>query len=137
MREEDNIYQELDQSFRDSVATIDNKGKRVWVYPQKPKGRFHQYRGMVAIACLILLFGMPFIRLNGEPFMMLNVLQRKFIIFGLVFGSQDFALLGLTMITFMVFVILFTVVYGRLFCGWTCPQTVFLEMVFRKFEYLI
>jgi cytochrome c oxidase accessory protein FixG len=137
MREEDNIYQELDQSFRDSVATIDNKGKRVWVYPQKPKGRFHQYRGMVAIACLILLFGMPFIRLNGEPFMMLNVLQRKFIIFGLVFGPQDFALLGLTMITFMVFVILFTVVYGRLFCGWTCPQTVFLEMVFRKFEYLI
>ncbi len=137
MREEDNIYQELDQSFRDSVATIDSEGKRVWVYPQKPKGRFHQYRTVVAIACLILLFGMPFIRLNGEPFLMLNILERKFIIFGLLFGPQDFALLGLTMITFMVFVILFTVVYGRLFCGWVCPQTVFLEMVFRKIEYLI
>lgn len=137
MREEDNIYQELDQSFRDSVATIDSEGKRVWVYPQKPKGRFHQYRVVVAIACLILLFGMPFLRLNGEPLMMLNILERKFIIFGLLFGPQDFALLGLTMITFMVFIILFTVVYGRLFCGWVCPQTVFLEMVFRKIEYLI
>ncbi len=137
MREEDNIYQELDQSFRDSVATIDSEGKRVWVYPQKPKGRFHQYRVVVAIACLILLFGMPFLRLNGEPLMMFNILERKFIIFGLLFGPQDFALLGLTMITFMVFIILFTVVYGRLFCGWVCPQTVFLEMVFRKIEYLI
>jgi len=137
MREEDNIYQELDQSFRDSVATIDSEGKRVWVYPQKPKGRFHQYRSVVAIGCLILLFGMPFLRLHGEPFFMLNILERKFIIFGLLFGPQDFALLGLTMITFMVFVILFTVVYGRLFCGWVCPQTVFLEMVFRKIEYLI
>lgn len=137
MREEDNIYQELDQSFRDSVATIDSEGKRVWVYPQKPKGRFHQYRVVVAIACLMLLFGMPFLRLNGEPLMMFNILERKFIIFGLLFGPQDFALLGLTMITFMVFIILFTVVYGRLFCGWVCPQTVFLEMVFRKIEYLI
>jgi cytochrome c oxidase accessory protein FixG len=137
MKQEEDIYAELDQSFRDQVSTIDSEGKRVWVYPQKPKGRFHQYRAMVAIACLILLFGMPFIRLNGEPFMLLNVLERKFIIFGMLFGPQDFALLGLTMITFMVFIILFTVIYGRLFCGWTCPQTIFMEMVFRKIEYLI
>lgn len=137
MREEDSIYSELDQSFRDSVSTIDKEGKRVWVYPQKPKGRFHQYRVMVAITCLILLFGMPFLRLNGEPLMLFNIIDRKFIIFGILFGPQDFALLGLTMITFMVFIILFTVVYGRLFCGWTCPQTIFMEMVFRKIEYLI
>lgn len=137
MKEEEDIYAELDQSFRDKVSTIDNEGKRVWVYPQKPKGRFHQYRAVVAIACLILLFGMPFIRLNGEPLMLFNIIERKFIIFGMLFGPQDFALLGLTMITFMVFIILFTVVYGRLFCGWTCPQTIFMEMVFRKIEYLI
>lgn len=137
MKQEADIYAELDQSFRDKVSTIDSEGKRVWVYPQKPKGRFHQYRVMVAITCLILLFGMPFIRLNGEPLMLFNILERKFIIFGMLFGPQDFALLGLTMITFMVFIILFTVIYGRLFCGWTCPQTIFMEMVFRKIEYLI
>lgn len=137
MKEEDSIYQELDQSFRDKVATIDDEGKRVWVYPQKPKGRFHRYRVAVAVTCLALLFGMPFLRMNGEPLMLFNIVERKFIIFGLLFGPQDFALLGLTMITFMVFIILFTVVYGRLFCGWTCPQTIFMEMVFRKIEYLI
>ncbi len=130
-------YNEIDQSFRDKVSTIDKEGKRVWVYPQKPKGRFHNYRAIVASICLLLLFGMPFLKFNGEPFMLFNVLERKFIIFGILFGPQDFFLLGLTMLTFMVFIILFTVVYGRLFCGWTCPQTIFMEMVFRKIEYLI
>lgn len=130
-------YDDLDQSFRDKVATIDNEGKRVWVYPQKPKGRFHRYRIVVASVCLMLLFGMPFIRLHGEPFMLFNILERKFILFGILFGPQDFFLLGLSMITFMVFIILFTVIYGRLFCGWVCPQTIFMEMVFRKIEYFI
>ncbi len=130
-------FDELDQSFRDKVATIDDKGKRIWIFPQKPKGKYTNYRSIVASVCLVLLFGMPFLRLNGEPFMMFNILQRKFIIFGLVFGPQDFFLLGLTMITFVVFIILFTVIYGRLFCGWTCPQTIFMEMVFRKIEYFI
>lgn len=137
MSKEDFSYEELDQSFRDRVATIDQEGKRVWVYPQKPKGRFHNYRIVVATICLMLLFGMPFLRFNNEPFMLFNVLERKFIIFGILFGPQDFFLLGLSMITLMVFIILFTVIYGRLFCGWTCPQTIFMEMVFRKIEYAI
>jgi cytochrome c oxidase accessory protein FixG len=134
---EDFPYDEIDQSFRDKVSTIDKEGKRVWVYPQKPKGRFHNYRVLVASVCLLLLFGMPFLKLHGEPFMLFNVLERKFIIFGILFGPQDFFLLGLSMVTFMVFIILFTVVYGRLFCGWTCPQTIFMEMIFRKIEYAI
>jgi cytochrome c oxidase accessory protein FixG len=137
MSTKDFSYDDLDQSFRDRVATIDQEGKRVWVYPQKPKGRFHQYRIVVATICLALLFGMPFIRLHGEPFMLFNVLERKFILFGILFGPQDFFLLGLSMITLMVFIILFTVIYGRLFCGWICPQTIFMEMVFRKIEYFI
>lgn len=137
MSTKDFSYDDLDQSFRDRVATIDQEGKRVWVYPQKPKGRFHRYRIVVATICLMLLFGMPFIRLHGEPFMLFNVLERKFILFGILFGPQDFFLLGLSMITFMVFIILFTVIYGRLFCGWICPQTIFMEMVFRKIEYFI
>jgi cytochrome c oxidase accessory protein FixG len=68
---------------------------------------------------------------------MLNVLERKFIIFGMIFWPQDFFIFGIGMITFIVFVILFTVVFGRIFCGWACPQTIFMEMVFRKIEYLI
>ena len=124
-------------SFRDSLSTVDAQGKRVWVYPKKPQGKFYDARTWVSIVLLIILFGGPFIRINGEPLLLLNVLERKFVIFGQVFWPQDFYLFGLAMILLVVFIILFTAVYGRLFCGWVCPQTIFLEMVFRKIEYWI
>lgn len=124
-------------SFRDRIATVDNKGKRIWVYPKKPKGKFTNYRQWVSIALLILLFSGPFIRIAGEPLLLINILERKFVIFGQVFWPQDFHLFVFAMITGIVFVILFTVVFGRLFCGWVCPQTIFMEMVFRKVEYAI
>ena len=124
-------------SFRDSLSTVDAQGKRVWVYPKKPQGKFYNARTWVSIGLLIILFGGPFIRINGEPLLLLNVLERKFVIFGQVFWPQDFYLFGLAMIMLVVFIILFTAVYGRLFCGWVCPQTIFMEMVFRKIEYWI
>jgi cytochrome c oxidase accessory protein FixG len=127
----------LDQSFRDSVATIDQKGHRKYIHPKKPKGPLYNKRTLFSIFYLILFFTLPFIKLNGEPVFMINVLERKFIFFGQIFGPQDFFLFALGMLTFMVFVILFTVVFGRIFCGWACPQTVFMEMVFRKIEYWI
>jgi cytochrome c oxidase accessory protein FixG len=86
---------------------------------------------------LLLFFGLPFIKYKGEPFLLLNIIERKFVVFGFVFWSQDFYLFGITMILFVVFIIVFTVAFGRLFCGWACPQTVFMEMVFRKIEYWI
>ncbi|HEX5000928.1 MAG TPA: 4Fe-4S binding protein, partial [Bacteroidia bacterium] len=126
-----------DESFRDSVSTIDTKGKRVWIFPQLPAGKLYEARKWVSYFCLIILFGLPFIKVNGNPFFMVNVLERKFIIFGLIFWPQDFFLFGLSMLTFIVFIVLFTSVFGRLWCGWTCPQTIFMEMVFRRIEYLI
>jgi cytochrome c oxidase accessory protein FixG len=68
---------------------------------------------------------------------LLNILERKFILFGQVFWPQDFHLVVLSLITLIVFIILFTVIFGRLFCGWVCPQTVFMEFVFSQIEYLI
>lgn len=126
-----------DESFRDSVSTIDQKGKRVWITPQKPHGKFYEARKWVSYGCLAILFLIPFIKVNGNPLLLLNVLERKFIIFGLIFWPQDFFLFGLTMLTFVVFIVLFTSIFGRLWCGWTCPQTVFMEMVFRRIEYFI
>ncbi len=125
-------------SFRDSLATIDDaKGKRVWVYPKRPQGQLHKLRQVVAVLLLTLLFGTPLVQVNGHPFFLFNVFERKFILFGYPFFPQDFHLFGLAMITFFVFIILFTVVFGRVWCGWACPQTIFMEMVFRKIEYLI
>lgn len=125
------------ESFRDSIATVDKHGKRIWLYPKKPKGKFTNARTYVSWVLLAILFGMPWIKMNGEPFILFNVVERKFIIFGIYFGPQDLYLFGLAMLTFMVFIALFTVVFGRLFCGWVCPQTVFMENVYRKIEYFI
>jgi cytochrome c oxidase accessory protein FixG len=132
----ENLYQ-IDQEYRDHISTVDSRGKRVWVYPKKPKGTFHTYRIMVAIILLALLFAGPFIKVDGQPFLLFNILERKFIIFGTPFWPQDFHLFALGLISFVVFIVLFTVVFGRVWCGWACPQTIFMEMVFRKIEYWI
>ncbi len=127
----------MDENFRDSINTVTKEGKRNWVYPKKPKGRYTNYRRYVSFVLLIFLFAAPWIKVNGNQFLLLNVLERKFNIFGFPFWPQDFHLLVISLITGVVFVALFTVAYGRIFCGWVCPQTIFLEMVFRPIEYWI
>ena len=134
---EETIILDKKGSFRDTVATISNKGKRNFINPKKPNGKLFNLRTWFSIGYLVVFFTLPFIKVNGEPLLMLNVLERKFIIFGMVFWPQDFFIFGIGMLTFVVFVILFTVVFGRIFCGWACPQTIFMEMVFRKIEYWI
>ena len=123
--------------FRDSIGTINKEGKRSWVFPKKPTGKFYKYRTWVSYFLLIFLLTAPFIKINGNQFLLFNVLDRKFNIFGFPFWPQDFHLLVISMIIGVVFVILFTVIFGRIFCGWICPQTIFMEMVFRKIEYWI
>lgn len=132
----ENLYQ-FDEEFRDSIATVDAQGKRIWVYPKKPSGSYHRWRVVVSTILLTMLFAGPFIQYNDRPFILLNFFERKFIVFGQVFWPQDFFLLALTLVTFFVFVTLFTVAFGRIWCGWMCPQTLFMEMVFRKIEYWI
>ncbi|MGX9985290.1 cytochrome c oxidase accessory protein CcoG [Chryseobacterium sp. POL2] len=125
------------ETFRDSVGTMDNTGKRKWVFPRKPKGKYTNYRNVVSVILLIILFAVPFIKINGNPFLMINILDRQFFIVGQPFYPQDFFILALGAIASLVFIILFTVVFGRIFCGWICPQTIFMEMIFRKIEYAI
>ena len=129
--------QHHEEAFRDQIATISKEGKRNFIVPKKPGGKFYRLRTIFSLFYLVVFFTLPFIKINEEPLFMLNVLERKFIIFGMIFWPQDFFLFGLAMITFIVFITLFTVVFGRVFCGWACPQTIFMEMVFRKIEYWI
>lgn len=125
------------ENFRDSIATIDNEGKRNFIHPKKPKGRYTNYRTYVSWFLLAILFASPFIKINGNQFLLFNIIDRKFNIFGQPFWPQDFYLLVLSLLVSVVFIILFTVIFGRIFCGWMCPQTIFMEMVFRKIEYWI
>lgn len=127
----------MEENFRDSIGTISEEGKRAWIYPKKPKGRFFEYRKYVSYGLLLFLFVSPFVKVNGNQFLMFNVLERRFNIFGFPFWPQDFHLVVVSMIAGVIFVALFTVAYGRIFCGWMCPQTIFMEMVFRRIEYWI
>jgi len=127
----------VDESFRDRISTVNEKGKRVWIFPKKPKGPYYNKRKILSYFFLAFLFGAPHIKIGGEPLLLFNILERKFVIFGKVFWPQDMYLFALMIIVGVVFVILFTIIYGRLFCGWVCPQTIFMEMVFRRVEYLI
>jgi len=123
--------------FRDRLATIDEKGSRVWVYAKKPKGSLTFWRNIVGFALLIFFFAAPFIRIHGEPLLLLNFIEREIVLLGVRFWPQDFHLFFLAMISLMVFIILFTVTFGRIWCGWACPQTVFMELIFRRIEYWI
>ncbi|SHJ35159.1 cytochrome c oxidase accessory protein FixG [Arenibacter nanhaiticus] len=127
----------MEENFRDSIGTINKEGKRAWVFPKKPSGPLYEYRKYVSYALLLFLLASPFIKINGNQFLMFNVLERRFNIFGLPFWPQDFYLFVLSMIIGVVFIALFTVAFGRIFCGWLCPQTIFMEMVFRRVEYWI
>ncbi len=126
-----------DESFRDAIATVDKDGKRVWVFAKKIKGKWFNKRQFFGYALLVFLFVAPFIKIKGEPLIMLNILQRKFVIFGKVFWPEDSHLFAIGMMAFVILIIVFTVVFGRLFCGWACPQTIFLELIFRRIEFWI
>lgn len=124
-------------SFRDSLGTMKEDGKRNWIYPKKVSGKFYRWRTYLSWVLLAILFAGPFIQVGGRPYMLFNIFERKFIIFGAAFWPQDTHLLIFLLLIFFVFIILFTAVFGRVFCGWACPQTLFMEMVFRKIEYWI
>lgn len=123
--------------FRDHLATVNEQGKRNWIYPKKPSGRYYKARNIVAVLLLAFFFSGPFITINGNPLLLINILERKFIIFGVAFWPQDLHLLVFGMLSFILFVVVFTAIFGRLWCGWACPQTIFMEMVFRRIEYWI
>ncbi|HEX5025327.1 MAG TPA: cytochrome c oxidase accessory protein CcoG [Agriterribacter sp.] len=137
MNEENKLGAAAEDSFRDHLATVDEKGKRKWVYAHKTKGKIFNIRTWVSWLFFAIFFTLPFIQYKGRPLFLFNIPEAKFILFGYVFWPQDFFIFGLTMVTGIVFIILFTAAFGRLFCGWVCPQTIFMEMLFRKIEFAI
>ncbi len=121
--------------FKDQITTANKAGKREWIYALQPKGKLYAWRTWLSYIYLVLLVAIPFIKIHGESLFLLNVVEGKFIFFGKIFLPQDFILFGLAMLTMLLFIIVFTLIFGRIFCGWICPQTIFMELVFRKIEY--
>ena len=125
------------KDFRDHLSTADQDGRRQWLYPRKVRGPFFRARTFLSWLLLAVMFAGPFIRINGNPLLLINVVERKFIILGQIFWPQDMIMFAVAVLVFATSILVFTAAYGRLWCGWTCPQTVLMEMVFRKIEYLI
>lgn len=114
--------------------TEKQSGKRQWLYPAVRKGPLYKWRSIISYFYLIFFFAGPFLRINGQPFLLLNVIDRQFVLLGQVFWPQDIFIFVLASLVFLVCIVLFTIAFGRVFCGWICPQTIFMEMVFRKIE---
>lgn len=130
--------QEADwQNFRDHLTTTDKLGRRQWIYAKAPHGKWTQRRSWVSALLIGIMFAGPFIKINGNPLLMMNIVERRFSILGQLFWPQDMIIFAVAMLIFITGIIVFTTAFGRLWCGWTCPQTVMMEMVFRKLEYLI
>lgn len=119
-------------------SSLPSKDKgRKWIYAKKPFGTLFNYRQWVGYGLLLFLFTGPFLKIGGNPFLMFNIIERKFSIFGKIFYPQDLHIFVFGMLIVMVCIVLFTAVYGRVWCGWTCPQTIFMELIFRRIEYWI
>lgn len=123
--------------FRDHLATADKDGNRRWIYPKRVTGRYYRARTYVSWLLLGIMFTGPLVRINGNPLLMINIVERRFSILGQIFWPQDVAIFAIAMLLFLTGIIIFTTAFGRLWCGWTCPQTLLMEMVFRKIEYAI
>ncbi len=123
--------------FRNHLYNQSKDGKRLWIYPGRIIGQFYRLRSYFSYFLLIALFGLPWVEVKGQPIFLFNVLERKFIFWGVPFFPQDFHLVALGLVAFLIFISLFTVLFGRIWCGWACPQTIFMEMLFRKIEYWI
>jgi cytochrome c oxidase accessory protein FixG len=124
-------------SFRDNLSTVTTDGKRKWIFPVKPGGKWFNYRAAVAVFFYAIFFITPFIKVHGRPFLQFNFPEGKFILFSYAFWPKDFFIFGLLMLAAIVFIALFTNAFGRIFCGWICPQTIFMEMLFRRVDYLV
>ncbi len=116
------------------LSTLKSDGRRRWIKPRLFTGRFWHARRIVAYALIALFVALPFVRINAKPAVFLDVVNRHFTLFGYTFLPTDTILLALFMVGAFLSVFLVTAIAGRAWCGWGCPQTVYMEFIFRPLE---
>lgn len=122
---------------RVGASSLRTDGTRARIVPADVRGRFQRGRRVAGLLLVAFWAGLPWIRIGGEPALFLDIERRRFFVFGASFNAQDLWLLFF-FLTGAVFSLVFvTAVVGRVWCGWACPQTVFLENVFRPIERLV
>lgn len=118
----------------DHLASIHLDGSRKHPITADVKGRFIRARRVVFAALIAIYVAMPFLRIGGHPAIQIDIAARRFYLFGSMFNAQDGFRLVFLLLTGAFLLIFVTALYGRVWCGWACPQTVFLEAVYRPIE---
>ena len=127
----------MSEDYKDTLYTINKDGNRKWVYPKLIKGRFFYRRIITAYVLIAFYLSLPWITIGGKQAVLLNLAEREFTFFGLTLWATDTIFLVIVLISLALSLFFFTSILGRIWCGWACPETVFLEFVFRPIERLI
>jgi cytochrome c oxidase accessory protein FixG len=119
------------------LPTMNQDGSRLWVHPRLSQGRFWRSRRIVAYVLMFVFFIIPYLRVAGKPLILLDLPRREFTLFGTTFLPTDMVLFQLLFVSVMIAIFLFTALLGRVWCGWGCPQTVYMEFLFRPIEHAL
>ncbi|MBY0396940.1 MAG: cytochrome c oxidase accessory protein CcoG [Thermoleophilia bacterium] len=125
------------QPDRRVLSTLNDDGSRRWIRPRPSHGPFYRRRRAVAYGLIALFVALPYVRINGKPAVLLDILHREFTLFGRTFLPTDTLLLALLIVGVFTTVFFVTALLGRVWCGWACPQTVYMEFLFRPIERLL
>jgi cytochrome c oxidase accessory protein FixG len=118
------------------LSTLEEDGSRRWIYPKLARGTFWQLRRIVGYALIVIFVAIPYLTIHGKPLLLLDVAHRRFTLIGITFLPTDTILLALFGVSTLLFIFFVTALLGRVWCGWACPQTVYMEFLFRPLERL-
>lgn len=116
------------------LSTLNEDGSRRWLSPREVRGRFWRARWIVAWSLIAIFTAIPWMRIAGKPPLLLDLMRRQFTFFGTTFCQTETLLLALLLLGVVVLIFLVTALFGRVWCGWACPQTVYMEFLFRPME---
>jgi cytochrome c oxidase accessory protein FixG len=119
------------------LSTMNRDGSRRRIRPKVSTGRYHRRRRLTAWTLILSFVLIPILKLNGKPLMLFDIARREFTLFGATFLPTDTFLLMLLLFSIFVGIFLVTAIWGRVWCGWACPQTVYMEFIYRPLEVFI